>query len=292
LTSTHESSGGIKRFATIVLALAFTVAVGSLGTVIQSAHAHGLNVVEFDVHEAGERGVTIVLGHANEPTYGAKPGIHDGKHGVEVLLEDTATALPLSGADLNVDKYYFSDFRAFSKAKSVNDATEIDKGVELAEVFGDPGHYAASQVQKDGIYGYRLYGTIDYFSAETVEVDTTVFCTSEEGDTDKFDSAGWFGGFGCTVDIDDVLFPEKNNDVNPSNTRRAELDSGAGQLTDISTDSAAELSQGSAATGGSPEVVELAQTAPGSQLALLGLPIAAVAGILGWRKLRNRDEDG
>ena len=29
--------------------------------------------------------ITVVLGHTNEPAYGKLPGIHDGKHNVEVI---------------------------------------------------------------------------------------------------------------------------------------------------------------------------------------------------------------
>src|SRR3712207_8770762 len=44
--------------------------------------------------------------------------VHDGMHDVEVSLEDTNTTLPLVGADLRIDKYYFGDFESFENATS------------------------------------------------------------------------------------------------------------------------------------------------------------------------------
>jgi hypothetical protein len=244
-------------------------------------YAHSLNIQELDVHEAGERQVTIVLGHANEPTYGVKPGIHDGKHGVEVFLEDSATSLPLAGSSLKVDKYYFNGFRTFNRAKSVNDATEIQKRVTLAEVFGDPGHYIARQVQKDGIYGYRLYGTVNYFAVEELKIDTTVFCSSTDGDTDKFNSPGWFGGFGCTERIDEILFPTKNSSVN----------SGQGRVTfEVPATNGATIQQASTTVpAGSTSNIAVAETSStATQLLMIaGIPIAAAVGIFGIRSVRH-----
>jgi hypothetical protein len=201
----------------VIAALALGVIMSpSMNMLLSPAYAHASNIKTLQVQGAVDRQVTIVLGHANEPTYGAKPGITDGKHGVEVFLEDTATGLPITGANLRVDKYYFTDMKAFNNATSVNNATEIQRNVTLGTVFGDPGHYIARQVQKDGIYGYRLYGTISYFSVGNLDVNSTVFCKSTEGNTTKFNSPGWSEGFGCTEDIDKILFPQKNNDVNPA----------------------------------------------------------------------------
>jgi hypothetical protein len=213
-----------KRSQVLVAGVVAALALGAITTIIstsmnmllQPAYAHALNVKGLQVHGDGVRQVTIVLGHANEPTYGAKPGITDGKHGVEVFLEDTATGLPITGANLRVDKYYFSDLSAFNNATSINNATEIQRNVTLGPVFGEPGHYIARQVQKDGIYGYRLYGTISYFSVGNLDVNSTVFCTSTNGNTTKFNSPGWSEGFGCTQDIGNILFPQRNNDVNPA----------------------------------------------------------------------------
>jgi hypothetical protein len=182
------------------------------------AFGHALNIKSIDVNGVGERGVFIVLGHTNEPSFGAFPGIHDGKHNVEVFLEDLDTALPLAGSSLKIDKFYFEDIASFNAANSPEDADEKEKGVALSGVFGDPGHYVARQVTDDGIYGYRLYGTVNYFSVGELEIDTTVFCTQggEGGggvDTSKFNSPGWFGAYGCQGDIESVFFPEELKNV-------------------------------------------------------------------------------
>lgn len=143
--------------------------------------------------------ISVVIGHTNEPSYGALAGIHDGKHNVEVFLEDAATALPLSGANLTVDKYYFRDIRSFEIADSPENADVVERNVILSPVFGDAGHYMARQVMQPGIYGYRLYGTIDYFGMAEVPIDTTVFCRAADseggaaGNTSKFNSEGWGG---------------------------------------------------------------------------------------------------
>ena len=151
--------------------------------------------------------VTVVLGHTNEPTFGVLPGVHDGKHGVEVFLEDQATVMPLGGAELAVDKYYFKTFNNFAKATSLEQADSIQKNVALGGVFGDTGHYLSRQVQQPGIYGYRLFGTINYFDVGTIPVDLTVFCSYPDADTSKFNAGEWFGGYGCTDNIKNIYFP-------------------------------------------------------------------------------------
>ncbi len=288
-----------KKNAILLTAAAALSLVLTSGMLVQPAFAHAVNIKSLKVEGAGERQITIVLGHSNEPTYGAKPGIHDGKHGVEVFLEDGATALPISGAELKVDKYYFKDFATFKKAKSVKDATEIEKGVTLGGVFGDAGHYVARQVQKDGIYGYRLYGTIHYFSVQELKVDTTVFCRSTEGDTAKFNSPGWFGGFGCTDDIDDILFPTRNSDVNNSGERKTfdvpALNGAAVQQTSLPTDGSlgASSTTNIAAASTSPITANQALASPSllQLLAMFGVPAAAIAGIVGIRSIRQIRRD-
>lgn len=213
------------------------------------AHAHTSLTLE-DEQVAGKE-IEVVLGHSNEPTYGARPGIHDGKHGLEVSISDAATGLPLTGATLKADKYYFRDIASFERADSVEDADAIEEGVTVGAVFGEDGQYLARQVQQPGIYGYRLYGNVSYFGVATVPIDTTVFCRSDEDDTTKFNSEGWGGGFGCTQSIDDSRFPER------------------GAVKKVSAE---------------PEQ----QTSAVDSSLLLGIPIAAVAGVLGWRGLRKK----
>jgi hypothetical protein len=159
--------------------------------------------------------ITVVLGHTDEPTFGVKPGVHEGKHAVEVFLEDEATLLPLTGADLTVDKYYFMNIDRFKEADSLNQADDIEKDVPLDEVFGEAGRYESRQIHQPGIYGYTLSGTINYFDVATVPIDATVFCRFEgqEDATAKFNSEGWMGGYGCTENIQDIFFPTKNTSL-------------------------------------------------------------------------------
>jgi hypothetical protein len=195
---------------TLLLLAAIGVTTLLVSTAPALAFPHALRVVTpdpNDPHQEHAKPILMVLGHTNEPTFGKKGGFHDGKHHLEVFLEDQATSLPLKGANLKADKYYFKDLKAFDKAKTVNDATKIKKDVAVGGVFGDPGHYIARQVQDSGIYGYRIYGTIDYFGVAQVPIDTIVFCESSTGDTTKFNSDGWFGGYGCTDKIEDIFFP-------------------------------------------------------------------------------------
>lgn len=156
----------------------------------------------------------MVIGHTDEPAYGALPGIDTGRHNLEVLLSDDATKLPLTGANLTVDKYYFRDLNSFDRANSPISADEVQHNVSVTSVFGDPGHYMARQVIKEGIYGYRLYGNISYFGVANIPIDTTVFCTSETGNITKFNSPGWSGSFGCPINIGNTAFPSENRSVN------------------------------------------------------------------------------
>lgn len=76
--------------------------------------------------------------------------------------------LPLYDASLTADKYYFKDILSFERADSPEDADAIEMGVTVGGVFGEAGHYLARQVQKPGIYGYRVNGTISYFGVSDV----------------------------------------------------------------------------------------------------------------------------
>jgi hypothetical protein len=238
------------------------VAVISAGLVVASAgtafgHAH--ITLAPDIENVNP--ISVVLGHTNEPTYGAKPGIHDGKHALEVSIEDERTAMPLAGAQLWVDKYYFADMRSFNRATTPLDATEVQLNVTLGGVFGEPGHYMSRQVQKDGIYGYRVYGTIDYFGVAQVPIDTTVFCNAGvQGNTSKFNSEGWHGSYGCTQKIESTLFPNSNAAVN-----RAGFDEADGEIQQASADGT---------------TLQL--------LSMAGISGTAVAAFFGMRKLKNR----
>jgi hypothetical protein len=218
------SQRSVTHRAGIVLVL---LLLGSaLATIVQSAQQqqqyalalpHAVKTITPDEENANP--ITVVLGHSNEPTFGVKPGVHDGKHTVEVFLEDAATLLPLSGSELTVDKFYFKDIKRFEKASSLEQADAKEKNVPLTEVFGEAGHYIARQIQQPGIYGYRLFGTINYFDVATVPIDTTVFCSisgeQEEDDaTTKFNSEGWVGSYECTENIKDIFFPPYTGKIN------------------------------------------------------------------------------
>jgi hypothetical protein len=179
----------------------------------QTAFAHSettLNVIGEEEHLTDKK-ISLVIGHTDEPAYGALPGIDTGRHNFEVRLSDDATKLPLTGASLQVDKYYFKDIKSFNNATSaVDNADEIQKGIAVSPVFGDVGHYIARQVVKEGIYGYRLYGNISYFGVANIPIDTTVFCKSSDSNTTKFNSPGWSGSFGCVENIASTAFPSNN----------------------------------------------------------------------------------
>jgi hypothetical protein len=266
-----------------------TVAVLSLallsGTIMQQAFAHANTSLTVSGGPADGKKIRVTVGHTNEPTYGAAPGIHDGKHNFEVILADSATRLPVagSGTNLKIDKYYFKNIKTFEKAKSVNDADEIQKEITLGSVFGDPGRYMARQVQKDGIYGYRIYGTINYYGVASVPLDSTVFCAyGIPNQTTKFNSAGWAGTYGCTENIKDTAFPSKNSDLNKVSLDLDANGSGTHQIA---------ASPSAATTATVPIVQQTASTPIGLQLLMFGLPAAAVASYFGIRTLRNHKRD-
>ncbi|MEM2760903.1 MAG: hypothetical protein QXU32_12935 [Nitrososphaerales archaeon] len=275
----------MKRYALILTAMIGIVILA--GTALQPALAfpHALKVKDITVHGMSKK-ILIVIGHTNEPTFGAKTGIHDGKHHVEVFLEDEATGLPLANANLKVDKYYFKDLSAFNKATSVNQATEVQTNISLRPVFGDPGHYMARQIQKDGIYGYRLYGTISYFGEAQVTINETIFCRlgaeggSGGGDTSKFNTAGWFGGYGCTDDITKISFPQKNPAVKAVSDA-IDTDSNIHKLSYERT----SLTSGTLASSGDRIWSEFSP-----QLLTMSISGAAIAGLFGIRRLREHKE--
>jgi hypothetical protein len=233
----------MKKTSFMALALAIIAGLAA-SSIAGTAFAHSHLAVTPDASDHGQMNanpVVLTLGHSNEPAYGAKPGIHDGKHDFELSIEDAATALPLAGADLKLDRYYFSDIRTFNRASSPEDAVEVDKGIALRGVFGEPGVYSVSQMVKEGIYGYRVYGTINYFGVAKIPIDSTVFCASVAGNTSKFNSPGWEGSYGCVGDINNLLFPENNSEV-----QRIEAGGDAAQIQQAAL-AGAPASQGGAA---------------------------------------------
>lgn len=267
----------MKKTGWTFLAAAAVVAAGlALSSVTGVAFAHSHMVVvpdKSDHSQMNANPVILTLGHSNEPAFAAKPGMHDGRHDLELSIEDAATALPLSGADLKLDRYYFSDVRAFNRASSPQDATEVDQGIALSGVFGEPGIYSVRQVVKEGIYGYRVYGTVDYFGTAKIPIDSTVFCATPEGNTSKFNSPGWGGSFGCIKDMNTLLFPE-NSDV-----RR--IDAGSSDV---------PVQQAALAGATAPAAPQSAAFAPLLQALAVGAT-ATVGGLFGLRAFRQRRQN-
>jgi hypothetical protein len=210
-----ESKRRINIALLSVIITSLTIALSSPTTSIQPVFAHAETTLPINVDNQTGRSIVVVVGHSNEPAYGAKPGIHDGIHGLEVTLSDNATGLPIGDAELKADKYYFTNLQSFDNARSVDDADEIQEGFDVRAVFGEDGRYEARQVVADGIYGYRIYGNVSYFGVANVTINSTIFCTEpddadDEANTTKFNSPGWSGSFGCPQDIDTIAFPTNN----------------------------------------------------------------------------------
>ncbi len=200
----------MNKNKTQLLLLSSVLAVALLSTVAtQQVFAHSVRNESFTAHGTLHT-IQVVLGHTDEPTYGFENGVHSGKHNLEITLSDQPTKLRLNSANLKADMYYFKDIKKFNKATSVKDATDVKTGVTVNSVFGDSGHYIIRELQTPGIYGYHIYGTINYFGIHNQPIDVTIFCKSTQGDTTKFNSGGWFGSFGCTDDIKDIKFPSNS----------------------------------------------------------------------------------
>ena len=150
-------------------------------------------------------------------------------------------------------------------------------------MFDDAGHYVARQVQKDGIYGYRLYGNVSYFGVAEAQVDSTGFCNSANGNTTRFNSPGWTGAYGCTENILHTSFPLRSSAIKKTS---ADVDGGAAmqQVVLASGQSAAIASEG-------VENVGMDQQPSTAWMAWLlgGLPITAVGiAVVGWKSLRKK----
>jgi hypothetical protein len=214
---------------TATTATSIASALAAIGLLVASSftvtvYAHGNLILAPDMENVNP--ISVTFGHSDEPAFGVQPGVHDGMHSVEVSLEDTNTTLPLVGADLRIDKYYFRDFESFQNATSPEQADQVEQNITVGEVFGEPGQYRALQIVQPGIYGYRLYGTINYFEVADVPIDTIFFCApnSEDGisaNTSKFNSGGWEGEYGCVSDINDIYFPTDNDQMSPANSETA-----------------------------------------------------------------------
>jgi hypothetical protein len=215
----------------VILVAGIIIILGSSLSINEvMAFPHASIIIESDEEHVNP--IELVLGHSNEPAYGKQPGIHDGKHNVEVRLSDANTALPLQGGeeepvtpqeqptDLRVDKYYFKDIESFQSAQNLDQADDIELDAPLTAVFGQPGTYYNRQVIDSGIYGYTIKGVINYYNQGLVSVDLTKFCSIEGEDLTKFDrpgqnpnspESGWEGSFGCPQNIKEIFFPRDGN---------------------------------------------------------------------------------
>ena len=194
----------------VILAASATASLSLYsGTAFAFPHASTtINPDNSDPDQKNANPVSLSIGHSSEPSYGVVPGVHSGRHNVELSLSDAATKLFLKGANLTIDKYYFKSISSFNAATSVTQADSIQKKVKLSELFGDPGHYVSNQIVSPGIYGYKIYGTINYFDVAEIPIDKTVFCASADGPTTKFNKGTWTGSFGCPQNIESITFPK------------------------------------------------------------------------------------
>ena len=190
----------------IILAGIAIISASSYSIDEAMAFPHASLIIDPEDEHAND--IQVVLGHTNEPAYGKLPGIHDGKHNLEVELLDAATTLPIPNATLFADKYYFKNIESFKRAESLEDADAIELNVPVSAVFGQPGTFYNRQVIDPGIYGYTIRGTINYYDVATVPLEnTTKFCSIPGEDLTKFDSPGWTGSFGCPQNIKSIFFP-------------------------------------------------------------------------------------
>ena len=105
-----------KSSPTMLIILAGIAIVSASSYSIDEAMAfpHASLIIDPKIEHVNK--IQIVLGHTNEPAFGKLPGIHDGKHNLEVDISDAATTLPISNATLFADKYYFKTVESFQRA--------------------------------------------------------------------------------------------------------------------------------------------------------------------------------
>ena len=192
----------------LIIILAGIAIVSTSSYSIDEAMAFPHASLIIDPEEEHANDIQVVLGHTNEPAYGKLPGIHDGKHFLEVDLSDAATTLPIPNATLFADKYYFKNIASFQRAESLEDADAIELNVPISAVFGQPGTFYNRQVIDAGIYGYTIRGTINYYDVAQVPLENaTKFCSIPGQDLTKFDTAGWTGSYGCPQNIKSIFLP-------------------------------------------------------------------------------------
>ena len=82
----------MRRSAIPLTAIVTTLAIVlSSPTTVQPAFAHADTILPVNIEDDEEQqqggGIVVVVGHTNEPAYGAKPGMHDGLHGLKVTTQ-------------------------------------------------------------------------------------------------------------------------------------------------------------------------------------------------------------
>jgi hypothetical protein len=198
--------------AMLMMILAGIAVISASSFSIDEAMAFPHASLIIDPQEEHANSITIVLGHTNEPAYGKLPGIHDGKHNLEVDISDTNTTLPIPEANITADKYYFKNRESFKAAESLDDADAIQKNVPVTAVFGQAGTFYNRQVIDPGIYGYTIRGVINYFDVALVPFEATKFCSIPGENLTKFDTPDtWTGSYGCPQNIKSIFFPPANN---------------------------------------------------------------------------------
>ena len=194
--------------ATLMMILAGIAIISASSYSIDEAMAFPHASLVIDPEEEHANDIRIVIGHTNEPAYGKLPGIHDGKHNLEVDLSDDATTLPISNATLFADKYYFENIESFQRAEGLEDADAIELDVPVTAVFGQAGTFYNRQVIDPGIYGYTIRGTINYYDVAEVPFEVTKFCSIPGKDLTKYDTPdSWTGSYGCPQNIESIYFP-------------------------------------------------------------------------------------
>src|SRR5918993_3710136 len=86
-----------KSSSTILILLASIAIISPSYYALNEAMAFPHASIIIEPEEEHANPIEIVLGHTDEPAFGKLPGIHDGKHFVEVRLLDERTTLPLQG---------------------------------------------------------------------------------------------------------------------------------------------------------------------------------------------------
>ena len=200
--------------AMLMMILAGIAIISASSYSIDEAMAFPHASLIIDPKEPDANDIRIVVGHTNEPSYGKLPGIHDGKHNLEVDLSDDATTLPIPDATLFADKYYFKNIESFKRANSLQDADAVQLNVSISAVFGQSGTFYNRQVIDPGIYGYTIRGVINYYDVADVPIKgITKFCSIPGVDLTKFDSpkpgstGSWTGSYGCPQNIKSIFFP-------------------------------------------------------------------------------------